>query len=79
MTYKIIIILMSILTPHYLGPVLQTIQIAPIQPDNVALGKVQTAQTCWLSSGPEHVWRTQSSVGKKIIIFMKLELSEITK
>lgn len=55
----------GILTPHCLGPVLQTVQIVPVRPDSVALWRGQTAQTCWLSFGPGHVWRTQSSVGEK--------------
>lgn len=55
----------DLLTPHSLGPVLLTVQTAPIQPGSVAPWRGQITQTCWLSFDPGHVWRIQSSEGGK--------------
>lgn len=52
-------------TLHFLDLVLLRVVTRLIQPGSVAPWRGQTAQTCWQSSGPGRVWKTQSSEGER--------------
>lgn len=56
-----LLLLQNTHTLRFLGQVWLRVETRLIQPGSVAPWRGQTAQTCWRSSGPGHVWRSRSS------------------